>query len=439
MKKEPIDRQLAGLARLMEESPVVEAVRVPAHGRSILVATLGVVDEKELGEHLREVLEWAAETFPEDTRSAHPGPGLSIISTAEGMEMARPTCPTAHKLWVWREIPLADDEEETGEEWKEMAVFASVCGLAGITGWVVSGFANVPHWLPIMFYAVALMAGGWDAAKDFWEGIKKGTLDIHFLMLAAAAGSAALGAWGEGALLLFLFSGSGALEHFALHRTRREISALFHAAPKSATLVDADGNESSVPVSRIAAGQVLLVRPGDQFAVDAEVITGNTACDESALTGEAHPVTKDIGDTVYSGTLNLWGVVQVKALRPARQSALQKIIGLIREAQKMKAPSQRFTDKFGTGYTWAVLGMTTAMFFVWWLVLRHPAVCPVGSRIPGDLPRDDAAGCRQPVCPGAFHPIGHSRGDRMGRETWDPVPRWRGRGKIGVRQCRLPR
>lgn len=64
MKKEPIDRQLAGLARLMEESPVVEAVRVPAHGRSILVATLGVVDEKELGEHLREVLEWAAETFP---------------------------------------------------------------------------------------------------------------------------------------------------------------------------------------------------------------------------------------------------------------------------------------------------------------------------------------------------------------------------------------
>ena len=357
----------------MEEAPAVEAVRVPAHGRSVLVATLGVVDEADLAAQLKEILARAEEEFTPADKD-HPGPGITVKATGEDVEITRPSCPTAHRLWVWREIPLADDtdDEETGEEWKEMAVFATVCGMAGIIGWILAKLGHGPAWLPTMFYAVALVAGGWDAAKDTWEGIRKRTLDIHFLMLAAAVGSAALGAWGEGALLLFLFSGSGALEHFALHRTRREISALFHAAPKSATLIDADGNESSVPVDRITMGQTLLVRPGDQFPVDAEVLTGTTASDESALTGEAHPVSKSTGDPVYSGTMNLWGVVQVKALRPARQSALQKIIALIREAQKMKAPSQRFTDKFGTGYTWAVLGVTLAVFLVWWLVFDIP-------------------------------------------------------------------
>lgn len=373
MSEKPIDSHLAGLARLMEESPEVEAVRIPSHGKSVLVATLGVVDEEELTRHLHDVLAWAAESFPE-VDAVHPGPGMSVKTLEDGIELARPSCPTAPRFWVWREIPLAseNEEEETGEEWREMAVFASVCGLAGIIGWVLSLSDAVPRWISLLFYGIALAAGGWDAAKDTWAGLRKRTLDIHFLMLAAAIGSAAMGAWGEGALLLFLFSGSGALEHFALHRTRREISALFHAAPKSATLLDAEGNESAVPVERITTGHLLLVRPGDQFPVDAEVVSGDSASDESTLTGEAHPVAKSVGDPVFSGTMNLWGVVRVRALRPARQSALQKIIALIREAQKTKAPSQKLTDRFGTSYTWAVLGGSLGMFFVWWLGFGVP-------------------------------------------------------------------
>ena len=239
--------------------------------------------------------------------------------------------------------------------------------MLGLSGWMVAYVEAAPPWLSVLFYIGAMIAGGWDAFEDAKEGLPKGELDIHFLMLAVAVGAALIGAWAEGALLLFLFSFSGALEHFALYRTRREIDSLFDAAPKSATLREPSGEERQVPVVAVNVGDVVVVKPGAQFPVDAEVIQGKSAADESNLTGEANPVSKIVGDTVFSGTINLWGAVDARVLRPVGESALQKVIRLIRQAQHLKAPSQRFTDKFGTRYTVGILSLTTVMFFVWWL------------------------------------------------------------------------
>jgi Cd2+/Zn2+-exporting ATPase len=174
-------------------------------------------------------------------------------------------------------------------------------------------------------------------------------------------------------LLLILFSTSGALEEVALHRTRSEINALLRAAPKTATRVRDDGSHEDVAVDLLAVGDRLLVRPGEQFAVDALVVSGRTAADESNLTGEARPVEKGEGDEVAGGTINLWGAVEVRVLRLAAQSALQRIISLIRTAQKLRAPSERFTDRFGSRYTYVVLGASALMFLVWWLGFRIPA------------------------------------------------------------------
>src|SRR5439155_4212095 len=104
------------------------------------------------------------------------------------------------------------------------------------------------------------------------ERLRKGAIDVHFLMIAVAVGSASIGAWGEGSVLLFLFSLSGALEHYALGRTQKEIRSLFREAPKVATALDAYGGEREVKVEQIRAGLRLLVRPGAQFPVDAEVV-----------------------------------------------------------------------------------------------------------------------------------------------------------------------
>jgi Cd2+/Zn2+-exporting ATPase len=218
-----------------------------------------------------------------------------------------------------------------------------------------------------------LVAGGWDAAIDTWENLRARKLDIHFLMLAVAAGAVCIGAWGEAVLLLFLFSASGAMEDYALDRTHREVEALLHSAPKQATVIEPGGERREVPVASVRAGHRLFVRPGEMFAADGVIESGRTACDESTLTGESAPVDKEPGSPVFSGTLNLWGAVEVAVSRPASESTLQKIIRLIQTAQKLRAPSERFTDKFGAGYTLAVLGLTAAMFFVWWLAVGLPA------------------------------------------------------------------
>ena len=94
---------------------------------------------------------------------------------------------------------------------------------------------------------------------------------------------------------------------------------------------------------RHCIGDVIVVKPDELFAVDGTAVSGLTAADESTLTGEAMPITKETGAAIFGGTLNLWGLVQVRVDKPATQSSLAKIITLIQTAQKMRAPSQRFT------------------------------------------------------------------------------------------------
>ena len=166
--------------------------------------------------------------------------------------------------------------------------------------------------------------------------------------------------------MLFLFSLSGALEELAAYRTERELAGLFKAAPREAIRVNGDGTEERVSVEALEPGVLVRVRPGDSFPVDGEVMDGKSAADESSLTGEAAPVDKEVGSMVLAGTLNLWGKVDVKVVRRSRESALEGILRLIREAQEQKAPAQRFTDKFGTKYTQAILTLSFVMFLVWW-------------------------------------------------------------------------
>jgi Cd2+/Zn2+-exporting ATPase len=225
--------------------------------------------------------------------------------------------------------------------------------------------------MPLTAYILAYICGGWDAAGDAWQRLKSGQLDIHFLMIAVAGGAAAIGAWREGALLLFLFSASGAMEHYAMGRTRREIGALLRGAPKTALVID-DGREREIPVDDLLPGMTVRVVAGGQIPVDMTVTRGHSECDESNLTGESVPVPKGPGDTALAGTINLSGVLEGAVLRPAAESSLQRIIRLIREAQGLRAPSQTFTDRFGTTYTWIILSACTIMFFVWWLGVGLP-------------------------------------------------------------------
>jgi len=358
------------LSEFLRSQAGVEAILFDHERKSLALATLGEVDPQELQRRLQATLRilergYEATPVPEGVLVRHL-PGQTLLEKV--------SCPTAPLFWQWRAFdwPAPEAPPEEGEEWKALSWLAGGCGVALVAAFVSSRVTAIPEPVSIAFYLVALVLGGWDAARDAWGKLPKGDLDIHFLMLAVAAGAISIGAWAEGALLLFLFSASGAIEHFALHRTYREIRALQATAPRMAHQLLPDGETRECEITRLRPGDRLLVRPDEVFPVDVEIRSGETAADESTLSGEATPVPKTTGDTAWAGTLNLWGVVTVEVLRPVQESALQKIIDLIRNAERLRAPSQRFTDRFGKPYTFAILGLVSAMFLVWWLGFGLP-------------------------------------------------------------------
>lgn len=376
----------------LAEEPTLEAVTVDQANQKISVATLGRTDVGKITDRLTGKIQAAQDApatefcnllkgKPDCSTCAHPlsateQRGIDIKLNDSAVTISRVTCPTAPTFWRWRELPFPKivqrdveflehaEEHDHADEWKLQLVLAVACGAFGLLA-AFAGTAGFPA-LRIPLFVASYLAGAWFPAEEVWERLRKRTLDVHFLMLAVAAGAASIGAWAEGATLLFLFSFSGALEHYALGRTQKEIRSLFRDAPKTATVLDAAGNEKQVLVESLRRYARLLIKPGAQFPVDAEIVKGSTAADESNLTGEATPVEKKVGDTALAGTINLWGAVEVTVLRPAAESALQKIIKLIREAQHQKAPAQQFTDKFSSIYTYVVIGVSLAMFFVWW-------------------------------------------------------------------------
>lgn len=259
-------------------------------------------------------------------------------------------------------MEAATDHQEP--HWKWLLLSAASCGLfLCMALWMQRQPALAS--MAVTFYLLSYLAGGWDAAVDTWRNLRRGTLEIHFLMLAVAVGAAIIGAWWEGAVLLFLFSLSGALEAMAMARTEKEIRSLFRDSPKIAWVVTESGATVETPVDSLTLGQIVRILPGSQFPVDAKIVSGQTSADESMLTGESLPVDKHAGDCVFGGTLNTWGPVDAEVLRPPAESAHAKIIRLIREAQASKAPSQKFTDRFGTPYTLGIL-LLSALAFCWW-------------------------------------------------------------------------
>ncbi|MBN2505162.1 MAG: heavy metal translocating P-type ATPase [Verrucomicrobia bacterium] len=404
-KPQPPRCLLRAMASTLDQEPALEAVTIDRQDRSISVATLGPGPDPGLAERVAANLPMGAEDpassqcgllsgqsdcdacgqpLPAAVRQA-----VTVTRDAHQFTLARVTCPTARRFWRWRRIRLPRvvqrdveffEPEEHPAEWPWQLLATAGCALFGALGAVLTPDGVRPAGVGLMSYLLAYLAGGWFAAQEVWTRLRRATLDVHFLMLAVALGSAAIHEWTEGVTLLFLFSLSGAMEHYAMDRTRREIRSLFKDAPKTATLLDAQNREVDLPVERLQPGMRLLVKPDAQFPVDAEILRGATAADESNLTGESLPVDKNVGDLVLAGTLNLWGAVEAAVLRPVSESALQKIIRLIRDAQRQKAPSQRSIDRFSTAYTYGIIGVTAVMFLVWWLAFPlAPFSAPPGE------------------------------------------------------------
>ncbi len=254
-------------------------------------------------------------------------------------------------------------------------------------------------------YALAIITGGLFVARKGLSNVRiNRELDINFLMTVAVIGAAAIGAWEEGALVVFLFSLGETLESYTMDRARNAIRSLMALAPAEATVLRACVNceehrgqplpngegvyeegpcpwcevhEQRVPVAELVIGDIILVRPGERIPMDGQVIQGVSAVNQAPITGESIPVEKAPGDEVFAGTINGTGALEIEVTRLAEDNTLSRIIHMVEEAQSQKAPSQRWVDRFARYYTPAVVGLAALIAIVPPLFFGQPFLEPI--------------------------------------------------------------
>ena len=269
--------------------------------------------------------------------------------------------------------PGGSEDEGPPSFWKDrekvLTALSALFFLAGlVAALILPEQSHGPLWegqvgLSGALYLVAALAGGLNFFPVGIRALRTLSLDMEFLMTVAIAGAVIIGEHMEAAAIAFLFSAAEMLEDYAIDRARDSLRDLMELAPDSAT-VKRSGGEVVVPVEEVRADDRVVVRPGDKVPVDGEVVEGISAVDQSPITGESMPVTKETGDPVFAGTINKEGYLEVRATRLSSESTLSRIIQMVAEAEENRAPSEQFVRKFSRYYTPAVTVLALGVVLV---------------------------------------------------------------------------
>ncbi|MFE9277498.1 heavy metal translocating P-type ATPase [Paenibacillus glucanolyticus] len=239
-------------------------------------------------------------------------------------------------------------------------------GMLMLVAWLTSQWSEP---LSVVLYVISYAVGGWVKAKEGVETLlKERDLDVNLLMIAAAMGAAAIGYWNEGAMLIFIFALSGALESYTMERSRKDISSLMELQPETALRIE-KGEMVSVSIGKLEIGDLILVKPGELIPADGKIYRGSSSVNQASITGESVPVDKVVGDEVFTGTLNGEGVLYIEVTQSAESTLFAKIIRLVEEAENEVPESQRFIKRFESIYARIVVMATVAL-----IVLATPVL-----------------------------------------------------------------
>ncbi|MFB6801598.1 heavy metal translocating P-type ATPase [Peribacillus butanolivorans] len=227
----------------------------------------------------------------------------------------------------------------------------------------IGSFNGVSTMMSSILYAIAMVISGSKPVKSAFYAIKSRSLDMNVLMSVAAIGAALIGEWLEGATVVWLFAIGNLLQTKSIERTRNSIRNLMDLAPPEAWIYV--GSEIiKKPVEEITVGDIIFVKPGDKIPLDGEIIQGESSVNQAPITGESIPIDKNIGDTVYAGTINENGSLEIRVTKLVEDTTISKIIHLVEEAQEQKAPTEAFVDKFASIYTPVVFILALAVMAV---------------------------------------------------------------------------
>ncbi|WP_413175837.1 heavy metal translocating P-type ATPase [Anabaena azotica] len=245
-----------------------------------------------------------------------------------------------------------------------------LAGIGLVLG-LLTQYLVLPIWIARAFYGIGIVIAGYPIARAGLFELRLRRADMNLLMTISVVGAMILGDWLEGGLVVFLFSLGTTLQVFTFGRTRNAIRSLMDLTPPTAT-VKRGNQEFTVPVETIQPGEILTIRPGGRVALDGVVVSGNSAIDQSPITGESIPEDKAVGDTVFAGTLNQTGFLEIKATHTYNDTTVAKIINLVEQAQESRAPSQQWVDKFAEIYTPIVILAAIAIALIPPLAFAQP-------------------------------------------------------------------
>lgn len=235
-----------------------------------------------------------------------------------------------------------------------------------LAGWHLPPLVGAP------FFSAVILAVGWRTILNGLKALAKLNFkSINLLMVIAVAGAFYLGQYEEAAVVIVLFALGERLEEFGIQTSKSALQALVDRTPKTARVKN-EGGMKEIPIADVAVGDLLIIKPSDMIALDAEITSGSSSVDESTITGEPLPKDKHIGDLVFAGTLNLQGYLEARVTKLSADTTLAKIINTTFAATKTKAETQKFIEKFSAYYTPTIIVIALLLAIAPTLVFNQP-------------------------------------------------------------------
>ncbi len=227
----------------------------------------------------------------------------------------------------------------------------ALAGLLALAAELLHFTAAAADWTVAALALLSVLLCGLGTYARGWIALRQLDLNINALMSIAVTGALLIGQWPEAAMVMFLFSVAELIEARSLDRARNAIRGLLEMTPETALVQQADGSWQSLPLKEVPLDSRVRVRPGERIGLDGEVLAGQSAVDQSPITGESLPVDKQPGDRVFAGSINQHSELEYRVTTLAGHSTLARIIHAVEQAQSSRAPTQRFVDRFARLYT----------------------------------------------------------------------------------------